>query len=71
MPPTFENTKKLFRAGRYVEILHELSSHDKDLTSLQPEHRVLIAHTLLQTGDLWAPSVAMRNHQRSLLSTQR
>jgi DNA-binding NtrC family response regulator/tetratricopeptide (TPR) repeat protein len=52
MPLKFDNARAMFRAGRYVDILTELGSPDRDLSSFTPELRILLAHTFLQTGQI-------------------
>src|SRR5688572_24045086 len=51
MPSALDNAERLFCAGQYLDVLRDIDPRDDDLASLQPEHRVIIAHTLLQTGD--------------------
>src|SRR5688572_33443349 len=52
MSSTFETAQKLFRAGRYVELLAGLDTDHLAFSSFSSEHRILVAHTLLQTGEV-------------------
>jgi DNA-binding NtrC family response regulator/tetratricopeptide (TPR) repeat protein len=48
----FENAQRLFRSGHYLDILRDVKLSQRDLSALKPAHRILIAHTLLQTGEV-------------------
>ena len=50
MALTLEQTRQLFDSGRYLDIVNETSYTDRQLSTLQGEHRVLIAHTMFQAG---------------------
>jgi len=52
MSTTLEHTQKLFRSGRYLDILTDLAASKRDVNALEPELRLLVAHTFLQTGDV-------------------
>ena len=53
MSTSFENADRLFRAGQYRLLLEEHGSPRRELAvSLTAEHRILLAHTLLQTGEV-------------------
>jgi DNA-binding NtrC family response regulator/tetratricopeptide (TPR) repeat protein len=47
---TFEQTRQLFDSGRYLDIIKESGYLDRQLSTLQPEHRVLLAYAMFQAG---------------------
>ena len=50
MALTLEQTRQLFDSGRYLDIIKESGYSDHQLSTLQPEHRVLLAHAMFQAG---------------------
>ncbi len=50
MPLTLERMRQLFAAGRYLEIVTHSDHSDRELASLQPDHRILLAHAMYLAG---------------------
>ena len=66
MPLTLEQTRQLFKAGRYLDILAQGDYADRELASMSAEHRVLVAHALFQAGRLdRAREIVERERERA------
>lgn len=50
MALTLEQTRKVFDTGRYLDIVAETNYTERHLSTLQVEHRVLIANAMFQAG---------------------
>jgi len=68
---TFEQTRQLFDAGRYLDIINENGYPDRHLSTMQPEHRVLVAHALFQGGRVErAREIVEREHATGIVRSR-
>ena len=66
MPLIFENAQRLFRAGHYLDVVEQSDCSPRELDSLSPEHRGLIAYAMFQAGRIdKALEIANRERDRA------
>ena len=71
MALTLEQTRQLFDTGRYLDIINENGYPDRHLSTMQPEHRVLVAHALFQGGRVErAREIVEREHATGIVRSR-
>ena len=66
MPLTFEQTRQLFKAGRYLDIVTHGNYAERELATMHAEHRVLLAHAMFQAGQIErARQIVERERERA------
>jgi DNA-binding NtrC family response regulator/tetratricopeptide (TPR) repeat protein len=66
VPLTFEQTRQLFNAGRYLEIVSHGNYPERELATMHAEQRVLLAHAMFQAGQIGrARQIVERERERA------